>query len=205
MADNASMAKIVSHPGRFGSLFTPSDRYLDTSPAIFTALAAELAPTVRRFQKRADGELKQISKAEMSALLEQVPIATISDSPYMRQPGVGWGVVQSVKLVDDTDVHVCDLFVPDGHCFVVNGVVVHNSGSIEQDADLIVFIYRDEVYNENSRDQGMAELIIAKQRNGPIGTVRLAWLGKYCRFDNLAPEWERPAESMPRHNQNYEY
>jgi replicative DNA helicase len=65
---------------------------------------------------------------------------------------------------------------------------LRESGAIEQDADLIVFIYRDEVYNEDSPDKGMAEIIIAKQRNGPIGKSVLTFLGKYTKFENYIPD-----------------
>ena len=63
---------------------------------------------------------------------------------------------------------------------------LRESGSLEQDADVVMFLYRDEVYNAESPDKGSAEVIVAKHRSGPIGTKRLVFLGQYTRFDNAA-------------------
>ncbi|MFK1281770.1 DnaB-like helicase C-terminal domain-containing protein, partial [Pseudomonas aeruginosa] len=70
---------------------------------------------------------------------------------------------------------------------------LRESGAIEQDADIILFVYRDEVYNEHTEFKGVAEIIVAKGREVETGAVRAAFLGQYNRFENLSAEW-RPDE-----------
>ena len=77
-----------------------------------------------------------------------------------------------------------DATVEDTHNFLADGIVAHNS--LEQDADVVMFLYRDEVYNPGSPDRGTAELIISKHRNGPTGVTHLAFLDHYTRFANMA-------------------
>ena len=69
---------------------------------------------------------------------------------------------------------------------------LRESGSIAQDADVVMFLYRDEVYDVESPDQGMAEVLIAKHRSGPTGRVKLAWLKHYTRFADMAKTSDTP-------------
>jgi len=91
-----------------------------------------------------------------------------------------------VAIESDGEEEVFDLTVPGPASWLADGIVSHNSGAIEQDADLIMLIYREEVYEPDTPRKGIADIIIAKQRNGPTGEVHLTFLGKYTRFENLA-------------------
>ncbi|MCZ8131519.1 MAG: replicative DNA helicase [Steroidobacteraceae bacterium] len=97
-----------------------------------------------------------------------------------------WDRVVAVEPAGEQEVF--DLTVPGPASWLADGLVSHNSGAIEQDADLILMIYREEVYEPNTTRKGIADVIITKQRNGPTGEVHLAFLGEYTRFENLVAE-----------------
>jgi replicative DNA helicase len=112
-------------------------------------------------------------------------IADIVDDDSLRTlatSDVFWDRVVSVEAKGEEDVF--DATVESTHNFVANGITVHNS--IEQDADVVMFIYRDDVYHSDSPDRGQSEIIVAKHRNGPTGVCRLAFLEQFTRFANMA-------------------
>jgi len=93
-----------------------------------------------------------------------------------------WDRVVEVTAVGEQPTF--DVTIDGTHNFMADGVVAHNS--LEQDADVVLFLYRDDVYNPDSPDRGIAEVLVSKHRSGPTGRVRLAWLEHYTKFANMA-------------------
>jgi replicative DNA helicase len=117
------------------------------------------------------------------AVARRIPDAELSKH---ATSDIFWDRVVLVEAIGEQEVF--DLTVPGPACWLADGIVSHNSGAIEQDADVIMFVYRHEVYEpDNDQFKGMAEIIIGKQRNGPIGTRTLSFIGKFTRFENYAP------------------
>ncbi|MBT9317058.1 replicative DNA helicase [Leptothoe spongobia] len=113
--------------------------------------------------------------------------AEILDSEELRKIAnshIFWDEIVSIEPTGEEPVY--DLTVPGPASWLADGIVSHNSGSIEQDADLIMMLYREEYYDPDTPDRGLAEVIIAKHRNGPTGTVKLLFEPQYTLFRNLA-------------------
>ncbi len=98
----------------------------------------------------------------------------------LAQSDIYWDEI--IKIIPDGETEVFDLTVENLQSFVCNNIILHNS--IEQDADVVAFIYREDYYKPSEENAGIAELLIAKQRNGPTGTVKLAFLKEFTRFEN---------------------
>ena len=120
-----------------------------------------------------------LSRAQIAELARVVPDPLLAD---LARSDVRWDTIVSITELGEEEVF--DATVPGTHNFVAEGIVVHNS--IEQDADVVMFIYRDEVYNPDSPDRGTAEILVSKHRNGPTGMIRLAFLDHYTKFANMA-------------------
>ncbi len=107
--------------------------------------------------------------------------------PYLASlatSDVRWDRIVSIEPAGA--VEVFDARVPGSHCFLANDVISHNSGAIEQDSDLVILLHREDIYERESPRAGEADLILAKHRNGPTGTVTVAFQGHYSRFVDMA-------------------
>ncbi|GAB4378159.1 MAG: replicative DNA helicase [Elainellaceae cyanobacterium] len=116
-----------------------------------------------------------------------IDYASILDSDAIKElveTDIFWDEVIEIEFIGEQDVY--DLTVPGTASWLADGIVSHNSGSIEQDADLIMMLYREEYYDPDTPDRGLAEVIIAKHRNGPVGTVKLLFDPQFTQFRNLA-------------------
>jgi replicative DNA helicase len=114
--------------------------------------------------------------ARIAALVDDSDLAALASSDVFWDQIVECTALGAMPTFDAT--------IEDTHNFVANGVIAHNS--LEQDADVVMFLYRDELYNPESPDRGTAEVIVSKHRNGPTGATQLAFLNHYARFENMA-------------------
>jgi replicative DNA helicase len=122
-----------------------------------------------------------VSRPLMRRIADALPDQFLSD---LGASDVLWDEIVAIEPRGVESVY--DATVPGTHSFVAGDVVVHNS--IEQDADVVLFIYRDEYYNPESDQRGLAEIIVAKHRNGPVGATKLVFHGDYTSFENAARE-----------------
>jgi replicative DNA helicase len=170
-----------------------SNPNVDTIPKeIWDYVRAKVMPTIGVTARELANRLRMqycgstlykhsVSRARMHRLAEALPDPLLKD---LAESDVLWDAVESITPLGSQPVY--DATVAESHNFLANGIVVENS--LEQDADVVVFIYRDEIYNPESEQRGTAEIIVSKHRNGPTGMTRLAFLDHYTKFANMARE-----------------
>jgi replicative DNA helicase len=167
---------------RFRRVKERSSGHIDRLPPFvnqrITALRRARGLSHRALGWRVQGK-KGMSRSQCGVLAELLGDAVLR---RWATSDILWDRIVAVEPLDAETVF--DLTVGDLHNFVVDGFITHNSGALEQDADLVVFIHRPEVYGATPDTAGLAEIIVSKQRNGPTGTVKLAWRKAETRFDD---------------------
>jgi len=122
---------------------------------------------------------RRFSRARLASIAELLGSEELKD---IASSDLHWDRIVEVSFLGERPTF--DVTIEGTSNFIADGVVAHNS--LEQDADVVIFLYRDEVYNRDTPDRGTAEVIVAKHRNGPIGVTHLAFLDHYTRFANMA-------------------
>jgi replicative DNA helicase len=199
----ASQRAFLSEVGAFGPRQRPaqslaailkgmrSNPNVDTLPeeAMERVCALMSAQGITRSQMAATRGFKNINLdhaptrpliSEYARILNDDELRSMCDSDLF------WD--RAVSITPAGEEEVFDLTVPGPASWLADGMVSHNSGAIEQDADMILLIYREEVYDKNTTKKGIAEIDLVKHRNGEIGTFLLTFQGQYTRFANYAPD-----------------
>ena len=156
--------------------------------------AALLAEALRGVRANADVDALRREAVAADRAVELAPGhaptasgAELPDSPAAQESSdLLWDRVVAITAEGEEDVF--DLTVPGPACWLADGVASHNSGSLEQDSDMILLIYREEVYDRNTTKKGIAEIDLVKHRNGEIGTFLLTFQGQYTRFANYVSD-----------------
>ena len=189
--------------GSFGPRVAPAERLLAALVGVKANTNVDTVPMEMVWRTRFLMQQQGISRREMSVMLghTNVSFKHAPSRPLMAKYGqilddhllkeaassdIFWDTIVAVEPVGEEDVF--DLTVPDTSCWLADGVVSHNSGSIEQDADMILLIYREEVYDRQTTKKGIAEIDLVKHRNGEIGTFVLTFQGQFTRFANYVPD-----------------
>jgi replicative DNA helicase len=143
-------------------------------------LATELGePYCGSYHLGSDARPRAVPRSRLAMIAR---VTGDKDLAALASADVAWDRVVAIEPLGMREVF--DATVLGTHNFVANGIVAHNS--LEQDADVVLFLYRDEIYNPESPDRGTAEVIVAKHRSGPTGKVRLAWLDHFTKFADMA-------------------
>ncbi len=161
--------------------------------------AGQLSVALAGVKANANVDTVPVSRPRMAAMIGRASVSfnhcpsrqlmAEYDDPHpqgMSGNDIFWDRLVAVELVGEEDVF--DMTVPDTSCWLLDGIVSHNSGSIEQDADMILLIYREEVYDRQTTKKGIAEIDLVKHRNGEIGTFVLTFQGQFTRFANYVPD-----------------
>ena len=130
---------------------------------------------------------KRIGREHLRRLLD-----TLEDESdklqWLTSPSIYWDRLRDIA--PGPIAQVFDRHVPGGNNFVANGIIVHNSGDIEQDADVVMLLHRESMYSKNPDDFGKADLFVAKNRSGPVADIKLDWDDATTTFSDPSIEWD---------------